>query len=709
MRHFLFLFVLVFSTVASNAQLDSLRSMDEVVITATRQERRLGNVAVPVTLIQRQQIQQAGSLRLRDILQEQIGLFITSGFGAGVQMQGLNPEHTLILVDGQPLVGRTSGILDLNRIAVAGIKRIEIVKGPSSSLYGSEAMAGVINLITENPGKRSLDASLRYGVGNPDQGWALPFASNSFQQLDLNLQAGYQLGKWKLRQSNDLLFSDGISFRPFSTDRVPRPIRRLTHQTTIQRALGSKAEFRLLFRANQDRIQQEFSVRNNGQVIDSYGREQNHELNLQPTLTVRATKNIQLHTRGYFTRYVGDQQLNFIQKPDSSYLDRFEQDLYRIEQQLDWTRGASDLIVGLGYQSDQARSTRYDALSSRKQNRIAYAFAQWEWRLNAQWISIAGVRYDDNQQFAAALTPKWAIRFKPNDKWSFNASVGQGFKAPDFRQLYLNFTNNAAGGYSVYGTQDAIRIITELDRIGQIAELKPEFDRLTELSPEFSTGINLGAEYRPTQTFNIRVNGFRNDIRSLIDVRQVATRIDGSQIFSYLNVKRAFTHGVETEFRWQLKTSWQLSGGYQWLRTGDKDEWARIKKGLEYTRSSDGTSRVMNKNEYVGLPNRSKHQAQFKLTYQPSEARFIFLRCFYRSRWTVANSNGNGVHDVQDEFANGFFQVNLSGGLPLRKNLQLQAGIENLLNYQDISYLPNFPGRNIYVTLNYKLTPKLPN
>jgi len=87
MRHFLFLFVLVFSTVASSAQLDSLRSMDEVVITATRQERRLGNVAVPVTLIQRQQIQQAGSLRLRDILQEQSGLFITSGFGVGVQMQ----------------------------------------------------------------------------------------------------------------------------------------------------------------------------------------------------------------------------------------------------------------------------------------------------------------------------------------------------------------------------------------------------------------------------------------------------------------------------------------------------------------------------------------------------------------------------------------------------------------------------------------------
>ncbi|MFM7672932.1 MAG: TonB-dependent receptor plug domain-containing protein [Bacteroidota bacterium] len=702
MKRILFLFPSILLQATAFTQSDSSRTLEEVVVTATRQERRLGNVAVPVTLIHRQQIQQTGSLRLRDILQEQPGLFLTSGFGSGVQLQGLNPEHTLILIDGQPLVGRTSGILDLNRIAVAGIKRIEIVKGPSSSLYGSEAMAGVINLITESPGPRSLEASLRYGVGNPDRGWALPFSTNSFQQTDLNLQAGYHLGKWKCKQSNDLLFSDGISFRPFSTDRVPRPIRRLTHQTTLLRALGTKAELRILLRANQDRIQQEFSVRNNGQTIDSYGREQNHELNLQPTLTIRATKNMRVHTRGYFTRYVGDQQLNFLQKPDSSYLDRFEQNLFRGEQQIDWSLSSSDLVFGIGYQIDQARSTRYDALSSRKQNRMAYAFGQWEWRLHEKWISIAGVRYDDNQQFAAAFTPKWALRYKPNEKWSFNASVGQGFKAPDFRQLYLNFTNNAAGGYSVYGTQDAIRIITALDRLGQIAELKPDFARLSQLTPEYATGLNGGVEYRLGQSFSFRVNGFRNDIRSLIDVRQVATRIDGSQIFSYLNVRRAFTEGVETDFSFQWKSRWQLSTGYQWLRTGDKDERDRIRKGLEYVRNPDGTSRVMLLREYVGLPNRSAHQAQAKFRFQPAVDRFVFLRLIYRSRWTVANSNGNGIHDVQDEYARGFVQVNLSGGLPINTHWSLQGGIDNLLNYQDVNNLPNLPGRNIYLTLNFK-------
>ena len=137
---------------------------DSVVVTATRSERKLGNITVPVTIVNAKMIQQNGSLRLTNILSEQAGLTLTSGFGAGVQLQGLNPDYTIILINGEPLVGRTAGVLDLNRIALGNIKKIEIVKGPSSSLYGSEAMAGVINIITDASTTIPFNASLRLSL-----------------------------------------------------------------------------------------------------------------------------------------------------------------------------------------------------------------------------------------------------------------------------------------------------------------------------------------------------------------------------------------------------------------------------------------------------------------------------------------------------------------------------------------------------------------
>jgi len=687
------------------AQADTLFSLEEVVVTATRQERRLGNITIPVNLIQRKIIQQAGSLRLKDILQEQPGIQLTSNFGTGIQMQGLNPEHTLILLDGQPLIGRTSGVLDVSRIAVAGIKRIEIVKGPSSSLYGSEAMAGVINLITENPSLPLLEASLRYGVADPDQGWGVPFKNNSFQQTEATVDVSYSIRKLKVKHNNNLLFADGVSFRPFSQVRVPRPIHRITHQTSIQQNLGNKAGLKILGRINQDRFQQEFSVSNNGMIIDSYGRELNNELNIQPTLFFRLSEKIRLHTRGYLTSYSGDQLLRFVQKPDSSYRDRFEQRLFRIEEQIDFKKENYTITAGVGYQVEQANSTRYDALANQKQNNVSYVFAQWELKGGDKWISILGARYDHHTLFSGAVTPKWSLRYKAKPSLSFTASVGQGFKAPDFRQLYLNFTNTVAGGYSVFGTQDAIRVINALNRLGQIAELKPDFTKLTTLSPEHATGINVSAQYTPTPAITWQVSIFRNDIQSLIDVRQVATRVDGSQLFSYLNVNRAFTQGVETSFQWQLQ-KWSINAGYQLLLTGDKEEWERIKQGKEYIRESNGSSRVMNKKDYIGLPNRSKQQAQLKIKYEDKESRYVYMRLLYRSRWTVANSNGNGVHDVQDEYANGYMQLHITGGLPLNNTIALQAGIDNVLNYQDIFYLPNVAGRTVFVTLRATLESK---
>ena len=153
-------------------------SSETVVVTANRSERKMGNVAVPVILIGKKTISQTGSLRIQDILQEQTGIVIVNSalgtslngypnpFGQGVQMLGLDPAYTAILLDGEPLVGRNAGILKLGRLATGNIKQVEIVKGPSSSLYGSEAMAGVINILTDMPAKENMGVQLHHATNN---------------------------------------------------------------------------------------------------------------------------------------------------------------------------------------------------------------------------------------------------------------------------------------------------------------------------------------------------------------------------------------------------------------------------------------------------------------------------------------------------------------------------------------------------------------
>ena len=135
---------------ADSVKADTSRvvEMSPIVVTATRSEKALEDVAVPTTVVLAETMRIQGALRLDDVLVTVPGLALFDDHGTGLQVQGFAPDYTLILLDGEPVIGRTAGTLDLNRLTVQGLDRVEIVRGPSSSLYGSEALAGVVNLIT---------------------------------------------------------------------------------------------------------------------------------------------------------------------------------------------------------------------------------------------------------------------------------------------------------------------------------------------------------------------------------------------------------------------------------------------------------------------------------------------------------------------------------------------------------------------------------
>ncbi|MDP1971583.1 MAG: TonB-dependent receptor [Sediminibacterium sp.] len=680
----------LFSTLFGQQQDTLLGNGAITVFTATKTERVLSNIAVPVQIISQKNIQQAGSLRLSDILSEQTGLFMTNGFGTGVSMQGLNPDYTLILIDGEPLIGRTSGVLDLKRITVGNIKQIEIVRGPSSSLYGSEAMAGVINIITDKSRKNTLGISARYGTYNT---------------ADLSLKGSIRTNKINYQGFGNFYRTDGFSIRPNIRERIVAPIERLTQHHNLGYRLSERTNLSLNFRHNSETIKNNITVINNGNSINSIGVEKNEDLNVTLQLAHKLNEQVKNTTRLYGTQFHSSQELT--SDNGVPYLDVFKQQFARIENQTDIHLNKQlEFNIGGGYIHETANSTRYDNSTSIKTNRIGYVYLQSEWKALNKLTFVGGARYDHNELFAAAFSPKLAAQYKLNKNISLKASIGRGFKAPDFRQLYLNFTNTAAGSYSVFGSVEAQKIINELNRIGQISSLEPSFYQLSNLQPEFSTGFNLGASYQNEQWL-ITANIFRNNIENLIDSRLVAYKTGGAQIFSYLNVKNAFTQGIETDIKYQYNQKWGLSAGYQFLLTGDQAEINAINEGKVFTRDQNGFSRKMSQSEYVGLPNRSKHMANLKLQYDHQQF-FANARALYRSRWATTDTDGNGIFNTNDAFAKGYIQLNMAAGKGFTNGVAVQAGIDNLLNYTDVLNLPNLPGRTFYISVSYNFLNKNP-
>lgn len=680
-------FSLFFSVVLfGQSEKDSLNSriMDEVVVTATRTPRLMGNLAIPVSLVSAKTLYQSGSLRLHDILAEQTGINIIENFGKGIQVQGLSSEYTMILIDGEPLIGRTGGVLDLSRISVRNIRKIEIVKGPSSSLYGSEAMGGVVNIITDRAGQNKTDASIRYG---------------RFNTLDGGFNFSRKMGKTDLQASFNYNRSSGYSLRPNSLLPTVEPFWRTVQQISIGHQFNQKWKIGSSFRRNYSLINNSIVVQNQGVSILSKGFERNDEYNINPYLNYQASPKLKTVLRAYLTGFHAQQQLS-IKNAVGNYDDQFRQGFHRVENQTDWQiRKNSAFTAGVGNVVETVASNRYDSSSTRRSNNITYFFLQHEEIISPKLLLVAGFRYDANKAYASIGSPKLAIQFKQSEKLSFNLSYGRGFKAPDFRQLYLNFTNLAAGSYSVCGSEVAVGELDRLQKNGLIEQVTSLTSSLSALKPEISGGWNAGLKYKANKDLSVSVNLFRNDLTNMIVTDIIAIKKNGGQIYSYFNLKEALTQGVEFNADKRFK-GLNIKGGYQFLYTGDKDVMRDIKDGKVFARNvASGLTERMKLADYGGLPNRSRHTANLKLTYENKREQFLTLRAIYRSRWGTFDADGNGLINRNDEYARGYVQLNFSCGMPMGKCMKWIAGVDNLFNYKDIINLPGNPGRSAYIDL----------
>lgn len=682
---FILFVVFLFSqiSVAQEIQKDSVKTneLSEVTVTtATRTERVLSSLPLPMTVITSEAIIKSGVTRLNEILNEQTGIILIpdeSGF-EGVQMQGLDAAYTMILIDGVPLVGRSSGVLDLSRISVGNIERIEIVKGASSALYGSEAMGGVINVITKRPKKDMFSGNLSYRYG-------------TFNTNDANANL-----LWKKKKFATNLFANFYSTDGFDLDKSTwlKNVEKY-HNTTIQPKIyyDFSENLKLTFsnRFFNQKIDNRAVIENERYEGDAKENEWNSQLKVQHRWNSRLYWEYEL----YATNYKNDAFLN---NPDNVLFDRtyYDQWLVRPEVRTTWSINKDKLTAGVGLNYETLDRTYF---ASNVKFNSQYVYLQYDYNPIEKLNILGGFRYDNHSEYASQFSPKLAVNYKFNTSFSLKGSVGYGYKAPDFRQLYFDFTNPSVG-YTVLGYNVAAARLDEFANQDLLSSRVAGIDFNEPLKPESSINFNFGGFYKKNK-LKVEINAFYNLISDLIDTRAVATKKNGQNIFSYFNFSDVFTYGVEFNSTYDFTKDFSVSFGYQYLTAKDKSVVDNFEEH-QYIRNSDLQTIKIDKSDYFGLYNRSKHTANLKFAYNiPSIKTDINLRVLYRSKYGLFDTNGNGILDKYDNFIGDYFITNLAASKYITDKFMLQAGANNLFDYTDPGQIPSLSGRQLYARIQY--------
>jgi outer membrane receptor for ferrienterochelin and colicins len=670
---------------------DSLKTKElvEIVVTATRTEKMLSSVPMPVLVISQQQIRAMGSLRLNEVLQEQTGLAIQTNHGNGLQMQGMNPDYTLILVDGEPLIGRTAGTLELSRLAVGNIKQIEIVKGPSSSLYGSEALAGVVNIITENSKTTKGTFSSRYGTN---------------QTLDLSGSLNLRKNKFGAYLFANRYSTGGYALVPQSFGQTVEPFRNYTLQGKFNYDFSEKVKLTFSSRYFIENQQSNFDVGTPENPLFVSGNGQVKDININPILHYRISDKWKTQFRLYNALYETNSQINYLKNNEIYDATFFRQTFLRPEIQTVYFLNERHIFTfGAGKIWESVEATRYDDI---KRFSTDYAFFQYEILPIKKLNLILGGRFDQHSTYGAQLSPKLSAQYEFTPKIALRASTGVGFKAPDFRQLYLNF-NNAIAGYSVFGTEELPNALARLQAQNQIAEILLNPNAIGNLKAESSIAYNLGLKLKPTETVTINLNFFRNDISNLIETQVFARKTNGQNIFSYRNLNEVFTQGGEIDLTYKLHQNFTFFAGYQFLQAKDKKVVEQIENGELFRRDLQtlGVSRVLKK-EYGGLFGRSRNMLNVKLFYENQKHGISAnIRSIYRGEYGLGDRNGNLILDEGSEYVRGYFMWNFSFTKELlNKKVRIQTGIDNIFDQKDPQNIPNLAGRLMWASIHFQIS-----
>ena len=577
--------LLIFS-LAGQAQIhqmeanDSVRvnrsyNLNPVVVTGSGHHQRLKSTATPVHVLSAQEISEQGITTFDEALTRMMpqASMAPNSMGTFLRLNGLGNKYILILMNGQKLSGDISNNVDLNRINMARVKRIEILDGAASSLYGSDAIGGVINIITDQPTNSvcSVTNTTKVsGHGILTESINLDIYKNGFGSY-----TSFTHDRADSYQNNNLEFVKGSdtetqqTIAPFFTGYRSNIVgQKFTYAPNRHLALNAGMDYYYKI-TNRPETREDitggtdYEMRYKGLRWNIGGIYKFTAKNsLQANFTVdrfRYGKEYDVATKKYA---VGD----YVQSKKQRTMEGEMKAILGLVE-------GSTTILGANYRKDYLTATSGDI---HQHSYTLAAYAQHEHRLLRDLTATVGLRYTHHETFGNQFSPKAVLMYAPGN-FRFRATYSQGFRAPGLDEIYYRyFSVNRGKAQIIFGNPD--------------------------LKAERSHYVSLNAEYR-SDLLAVSVTGFLNRINDIV-VRQDIP-VDGTSLAMlrqefpemtddqagklerysrYQNSDLGDVKGLQMNVSANLFQGFNLSANYvyTYARTKSDDEWVAMERSIRH-------------------------------------------------------------------------------------------------------------------------------
>ena len=637
--------------------------INEVVVTGSRTARPIKMSPVTTQVLGGKALVDAGYSNLQQALQQETpGLNIQKvGFGNEISMQGLDARHVLFLMDGERMTGDMAGNLDYERFNLHAIDRVEIVKGASSTLYGSRAAGAVINLITKKTDKPlSIDAGIRYGQMN-ERNYKHPQPKDFLYMFEQNadrpnlqswVSAGFKAGKFT--SQTDVWYSESDAFYMYQAENdkkvytkeanpfLPHDIIVVSNAVRPPMGIEGKEHItvsqKLYYNPNPN-----LSVLVYGSSFFMNTYDLIQDMTFSQARDWTAGTKVTYHVKDWFS-VTGSLHADFYdrfkrhERIDKRQKD-YESSIYqpRLTVTSNYFNGHS-LILGMEHTSDELTSDRFSGnanhdLKTRALKETEY-FLQDEWTINPRWMISAGIRTNFSKAFGFMGMPKVAAKYSPDKHWSLRANYSMGYRSPSIKELFFNWDH--LGMFMIRGNEN--------------------------MRPEKNNYFSLGAEYSNDRLF-VSGTAYGNYFRDKIE--GVWRIYDMQYNFEYTNLSQQRLLGLEVLARWSVLDCLTLNGTYSFVDVSKN-------KGIQVNPTSPHAATASM--DYKYMKKNYRLNAVFSASYMGGKKFDVQDRVFVKEE--------NKSYDAYFRCdLPQYVLCNLSVSQTFWNKVKLTLGMDNLFNY----------------------------